>query len=56
MEEDYELITLMMSFSTADNAVRYAQGLHGESIHKIPPAIARRIQQLRDDGVYGGGL
>ena len=56
LKEDAATITLMMTYENAYQAIKAIRSAHGDAIHNLPASVGRIIQNLREQGIYKGGL
>ena len=56
LKEDAATITMMLKYSNSYHAVKALRGAVGDAIHKLPPNVGRIVENLKELGVYKGGL
>lgn len=56
LNEDAALLSRMMLFSNAYNAVDRVRNMKGKQIHEMDSGTAKMLDALRKAGVYQGGL
>ena len=56
LKEDAATIAMMMTYETAYQAVKTLRTATGDSIHKLPASVGRIVENLKEAGIYKGGL